>query len=131
MIVTLQTLFKDFQMEKQQFHLFAWYLFRLCKVIKFTSCLPMVSGSLRIPPPLKLVYDIAEILLKVALKHQKPIKSNQYLRDLTLSDSLIFAMCYIFASKHQTDWPTLKSNKTIIIMLTHQNSINVLHHVSL
>jgi hypothetical protein len=41
------------------------------QVIKFTSCLPMVCGSfwvLRLPPPL------AEILLKVALKHQK---SNQ------------------------------------------------------
>jgi hypothetical protein len=25
------------------------------KVIKFTSCLPMVGGSLRLPPPLKLV----------------------------------------------------------------------------
>ena len=36
-------------------------------MIKFTSCLPMVGGSLqvlRLPPPLKLV---AMILLKVAL----------------------------------------------------------------
>ena len=32
----------------------------------------MVGGSLRLPPPLKLVnHDIAEILLKVALKHKK------------------------------------------------------------
>ena len=41
------------------------------QVIKFTSCLPMVGGSLwviRLPPPLKLVaIIIAEILLKVAL----------------------------------------------------------------
>ena len=42
------------------------------QVIKFTSCLPMVGGSLRVLrllPPLKLVamIDIAEILLKVAL----------------------------------------------------------------
>jgi len=41
------------------------------QVIKFTSCLPMVGGSLRVLlllPPLKLVdHDIAEILLKVAL----------------------------------------------------------------
>jgi phosphohistidine swiveling domain-containing protein len=41
------------------------------QVIKFTSCLPMVSGSLqvlRLLPPLKLVaHDIAEILLKAAL----------------------------------------------------------------
>jgi hypothetical protein len=38
----------------------------------------MVGGSLRLPLPLKLVAmnDIAEILLKVALKHQK-IKSNR------------------------------------------------------
>jgi hypothetical protein len=37
--------------------------------------MPMVGGSLRVlrlPPPLKLVaMIIAEILLKVALKHQK------------------------------------------------------------
>jgi hypothetical protein len=61
-----------------------WVHTRLCKlqkkcaldsqpqVIMFTSCLPMVSGSLRVLrllPPLKLVTmnDIAEILLKVAL----------------------------------------------------------------
>ena len=45
-------------------------------VIKLTSCLPMIGGSLRVlrlPPPLKLV-DIAEILLKVALN---PQRSNQ------------------------------------------------------
>jgi len=42
--------------------------------------LPMVGGSLRVLrllPPLKLVVmydDIAEILLKVALKHKKSIK---------------------------------------------------------
>ena len=49
------------------------------QVIKFTSCLPMVGGSLRVlrlPPPLKTGrHDIAEILLKVALKHQKINKS--------------------------------------------------------
>jgi hypothetical protein len=42
----------------------------------------MVGGSLwvlRLLPLLKLVacHDIAEILLKVALKHQKSIKSNR------------------------------------------------------
>jgi hypothetical protein len=31
----------------------------------------MVGGSLRLPPPLKLNNDIAEMLLKVALKHQQ------------------------------------------------------------
>jgi len=47
----------------------AWVRARLCKlqkrvqpqVIKFTSCLPMVSGSLRVlrlPPSLKLVTKI-------------------------------------------------------------------------
>jgi hypothetical protein len=37
----------------------------------------MVGGSLRLPPPLKLVaMTIAEILLKVALKHQKSNQSN-------------------------------------------------------
>ena len=50
------------------------------QVIKFTSCLPMVGGSLRLPPPLKLVaMTIAEILLKVALKHKK---SNHLLYNL-------------------------------------------------
>ena len=52
------------------------------QVIKLTSCLPRVGGSLRVlrlPPPLKLVaIDIAEILLKVALKHQK-YKINPFL----------------------------------------------------
>ena len=46
------------------------------KVIKFISCLPMVSGSLRVLrllPPLKLVAMIGEKLLKVALRHQKAI----------------------------------------------------------
>ena len=42
------------------------------QVIKFTSCLPRVGGSLRVlgfPPPLKTgSHDIVEILLKVALK---------------------------------------------------------------
>jgi hypothetical protein len=42
-------------------------------VIKFTSCLPMVGGSPRLPPPLKLV---VMILLKVALKHKQSI--NQF-----------------------------------------------------
>ena len=37
------------------------------QVIKFTSCLHMVGGSLRLLPPLKLVAMIYEILLKVAL----------------------------------------------------------------
>jgi hypothetical protein len=50
------------------------------QVIKFTSCLPMVGGSLRVlrlPPPLKTGrHDIAEILLKVALKHQKSINQS-------------------------------------------------------
>jgi hypothetical protein len=40
------------------------------QVIKLTSCLPIVGGSLqvlRLLPPIKLVAMIAEILLKVAL----------------------------------------------------------------
>jgi hypothetical protein len=47
------------------------------KVIKFTSCLPMVGGSLwvlQLLPPLKLFADLAEILLKVALN-----TINQYI----------------------------------------------------
>ena len=49
------------------------------QVIKFTNCLPMVGGSLRVLrllPLLKLVaIDIAEILLKVALNTINQIKS--------------------------------------------------------
>jgi hypothetical protein len=55
------------------------------QVIKFTSCLPMVGGSLRVHPASSTTktcrHDIAEILLKVALKHQI---SNQSIRILFL-----------------------------------------------
>jgi hypothetical protein len=52
------------------------------QVIKFTNCLPMVGGSLRV---LRFSttktgrHDIAEILLKVALNTINQIKSNQIL----------------------------------------------------
>jgi hypothetical protein len=48
------------------------------QVIMFTSCLPMVGGSLRVLrllPPLKLV---TMILLKVALSTINQIESNHY-----------------------------------------------------
>jgi hypothetical protein len=48
------------------------------QVIKFTNCLPMVGGSLRVLPASSTTkidrHDIAEIVLKVAFTHQK---SNQ------------------------------------------------------
>ena len=48
------------------------------QVITFTSCFHVVGGSLRVLPASSTIktgrHDIAEILLKVALKHQK---SNQ------------------------------------------------------
>jgi len=52
------------------------------QVIQFTSCLPMVSGFLRVLrllPPLKLVamiYIVAEILLKVELNTNNQNQSN-------------------------------------------------------
>ena len=46
------------------------------QVIKFTSCLPMVGGSLVLPPPKTCRYDIAEILLKLTLKHEKSNQRN-------------------------------------------------------
>jgi hypothetical protein len=65
----------------------AWVRTRLCKlqkkgaldlqlqVIKFTSCFPMMGGSLRGTLASCTTktgrHDIAEILLKVVLKHQK------------------------------------------------------------
>jgi hypothetical protein len=47
-------------------------------VIKLTSCLPVVGGSLRVASSTtKTVrHDIAEILLKVALKHKKSINQS-------------------------------------------------------
>ena len=51
------------------------------QVIKFTSCLPIVGGSLRLPPSLKLVaMIIAEIFLKVALNTINQIKSLIFVR---------------------------------------------------
>jgi hypothetical protein len=53
------------------------------QVIKFTSYLPMVGGSLRVLQLLSHFktgrHDIAEILLKVALKHQKSISQSNML----------------------------------------------------
>ena len=44
------------------------------QVIKFTSCLPMVGGSLRVSSTTKTGrHDIAEILLKVALNTMNQI----------------------------------------------------------
>jgi hypothetical protein len=49
------------------------------QVIKLTSCLPTVGGSLRVllllPPNKTGRHDIAEILLKVALSTKNQIKS--------------------------------------------------------
>ena len=50
------------------------------QVIKFTSCLPMVDGSLRFSASSTTKtgrHDIAEILLKVTLSTINQIKSNQ------------------------------------------------------
>ena len=59
------------------------------QVIKFTSCLPMVGGSLRVLPGTSTTktgrHDIAEILLKVGSKHQKSIKINLILLAIVLS----------------------------------------------
>ena len=69
-----------------------WVHARLCKLhkrvhsIKFTCCLPMVGDSLRVlrlHPPLKTGrHDITEILLKVALKHQKSKNQTWFFLDL-------------------------------------------------
>jgi hypothetical protein len=51
-------------------------------VIKFTSWLPVVGGSLQLLPASSTTktgrHDIAEILLKAALKHQKSIQINHF-----------------------------------------------------
>ena len=59
------------------------------QVIKFTSCLPMVGGSLRLLPPLKLV---VMILLKVALNIKKNQKSFNPDPNLSKTTSLT---CYL------------------------------------
>ena len=44
------------------------------QVIKFTGCLPMVGGSLRVfrlPPPLKLVAMIQLNIIEIGVKHNK------------------------------------------------------------
>jgi energy-converting hydrogenase Eha subunit C len=59
-------------------------------VIKFTSGLPRVGGSLRVlrlPPPLKLV---TMILLKVALSTKKSIKIKQWSKEQTSKSLSIF-----------------------------------------
>jgi hypothetical protein len=73
------------------------------QVIKFTSCLPMVGGSLRVLrllPPLKLV---AMILLEVALSTKK-IKSIMFLTSHSLLNRITTYLAvithYIFNTKH-------------------------------
>jgi hypothetical protein len=72
-------------------------------VIKFTSSLPRVGGSLRVlrfPPPLKLVTmsDIAEILLKVALNiNIYSIRSSVALSNLYLSDIFMYVNSAYFS----------------------------------
>ena len=46
-------------------------------VIKLTSCLPMVGGSLRLLPPLKLVAMIQLNIAESGVKHQKSKSINQ------------------------------------------------------
>jgi len=83
-------------------------------VIKFTSCLPMVGGSLqalRLLPPLKLVAmnDIAEILLKMALNTINKKKSKQnhpvFPTNMTLY-SICFSrfVCYYFICSVSDDY---------------------------
>jgi hypothetical protein len=69
------------------------------QVIKFTSCLPMVGGSLwvlRLPPSLKLVaMIIAEIFLKVALNTINQIKSCHWATRAP-QISMVFKLCSLY-----------------------------------
>jgi hypothetical protein len=59
-------------------------------VIQLTSCLPIVGGSLWVLTSSTTKtgrHDIAEILLKVALKHQKSIK-NQIIKYIYIQDNV-------------------------------------------
>ena len=73
------------------------------QVIKFTSCLPMVGGSLwilRLLPPLKLV---AMILLKVALKHQKSSNHQSYYKSIHFKKHFFqnLTLAYLYLTKFQ------------------------------
>jgi len=68
------------------------------QVIKFTSCLPMVGGSLQLLPPLKLV---AMILLKVVLNTKNQLE-NQF---LMIQLQLVKETLPRFQSiQHSIDW---------------------------
>jgi hypothetical protein len=73
----------------------------------------MVGGSLRVlrlPPPLKLVamnfFDIAEILLKVALKHKKTQNQIDLLSDETKTINLVY-ICW-FSTENTEIWSISK-----------------------
>ena len=69
-------------------------------------------GSLRVPPPLKTgCHDIAEILLKVALKHQKSI--NLYSTIFIFFPFILHTKWQLYGTR-QPQW------------LSHQNSASLL-----
>ena len=89
----------------------------------------MVDGSLRLPPPLKLVaMTIAEILLIVALKHQKikSIKSNHLLYNSStihlLYNSSTIHLLYNSSTRH------LMYNSSTIHLLYNSSTIHLLYN---
>ena len=96
----------------------------------------MVGGSLQLPPPLTLVaMTIAEILLKVALEHQKSNQSNQVIYctilvhfvlpgiHLLYNSSTIHLM-YNFSTIH------LLYNSSTIHLLYNSSTIHLLYNSS-
>ena len=80
------------------------------QVIKFTSCLPMVGGSLRLPPPLKLVamihvysWNIVESGIKTP-KIKTHLWTSYIATFQTLQSSIIFVDC--FKHRFPTKWPS-------------------------
>jgi hypothetical protein len=67
-----------------------WALDSHLQLIKFTSCLPRVCGSPASSITKTGLHDLAEILLKVVLKHHPEKKTHLLILDDNLSFSNLF-----------------------------------------
>ena len=87
----------------------------------------MVGGSLQLPPPLKLVaMTIADILLKVALKHQISNQSNQIIYCAILVHFVLPGIHLLYNSSTIH----LLYNSSIILLLYNSSIIHLLYNSS-
>jgi hypothetical protein len=123
----------------------AWVRPRLCKlqkkdaldsqpqVIKNSSCLPMVGGSLRLPPPLKLVATNSWNIVESGVKAPK-IKSIK-LNHLLYNSSTICTIhvLYNYSTIHllyNSSTIHLLYNSSIIHLLYNSSTIQLLYNSS-